>query len=459
MTNSKVLFFLSTIITTALILGTYYTSSRYYGPFVISNFLICILSLFFLFRMDDQPYSLYKIFYLFIFFFFGIAPMIQFSMQSSFFGALPLSDGMYFQLNIIILFICLLFHINYKISYKYSLAKRKKNFYKRYDLNNRPISFKGKLVLLFLSIVSFLIIFYINGFSFASLLVRGGEDKQAYVGNDSVGLIIYRFIQPMSMMAFLYYLLSLKKNFFLLFFLLVITLFTASPTSMARFSFAALYLPVLILSFSWLRRKNIFSLLFVFGLLIVFPFMDQFRYFDQNSAVSFELNFDSFKQAHFDSYNNFGLILSHDIVTSGRQLLGVVFFWVPRTIWPTKPIGSGAFLADKIHLYFSNISANYFAEGYINFGYIGILLFLIMLSFITAKIDKIYWSNQRGPNLNRSYFHVIYLVLLSMLFFILRGDLLSSFAYTCGFLLSCFTVFGIVNSVERFSKKGPRQRQ
>ncbi|GAB3421222.1 hypothetical protein GCM10027516_18380 [Niabella aquatica] len=148
-----------------------------------------------------------------------------------------------------------------------------------------------------------------------------------------------------------------------------------------------------------------------------------------------------FSTANFDSYQNFALIVSEDMITWGRQLLGVFLFWVPRSIWLNKPIGSGALLGEQLNFSWTNISANYFAEGYINFGYVGILLFVIILSAFNAKLDNMYW--RYAVNINHNFFKIFYYVLLGMIFFILRGDLLSSFAFTIGYLIAIFIVFKV----------------
>jgi hypothetical protein len=176
---------------------------------------------------------------------------------------------------------------------------------------------------------------------------------------------------------------------------------------------------------------------------LIFPFLNNFRNFGEYTEIKLGFDFQMFLTGDFDSYQNFALIVSNDIVTYGSQLLGVIFFWVPRSLWPGKPIGSGAFVADKLNLIFSNISANYFAEGYINFGFLGIFIFLLLIAYLTAKFDKIYWT--RIINLNNNFLTILYLISLGMLFFMLRGDVLSSFAYTIGFILAALFVYKIVN--------------
>ena len=187
-----------------------------------------------------------------------------------------------------------------------------------------------------------------------------------------------------------------------------------------------------------------FSLFFIGGLLIVFPFLNQFRHFSAGTSLKFGLNFDMFAEGHFDSYQNFALIIFENIISWGRQLLGVLLFWVPRTIWPSKPIGSGHYIAEELSMSFHNISANFFAEGYINFGFLGIILFVVFLAWFTARMDNIYWEVVHEKQNN--FFRVIYYLMLGMLFFIMRGDLLSSFAFTVGIILSILFTFKVTKS-------------
>lgn len=100
----------------------------------------------------------------------------------------------------------------------------------------------------------------------------------------------------------------------------------------------------------------------------------------------------------------------------------------------SKPMGSGFYVAETTHLSFNNISMPYFGEGYINWGYLGVVLFAIVLAYVLAKLDKKYWTytHYQGKTINK----IKYFMLLGLLMFILRGDLLSSFAYTIGYMVS-----------------------
>lgn len=416
------------------------------GPFSVfstrvflTSIIIQIISIYYIFSNENQPFSLNKIFYLFSLFFFGIAPLIQFYEGVTQFGARSIREKEYFYINTLIILIMFIYQSLYSIFYKIRIKDKLKNKILKFNIENK-LDTKQTIFLISLSFTSFFIVFYANNFSFLSMLFRGGEFSNLNQMSSTRYLIIFRFFQPLTMICLLYYITSKSRNIITYFILTSLALITCAPTGMPRFSAAAMYIPLLLLVFPLLRKKNIFSVAFILGLLIIFPFLDNFRYFTGNT-LQFGLNFNMFLEGHFDSYQNLVLIVSENIVTWGRQLLGVLFFWIPRTLWANKPIGSGGLLANDQGFIFNNVSCNYFAEGYINFGYLGIIIFIIIISFLTAKYDKIYWTVILNNTQNN--FSIIYFVLLGMFFFILRGDLLSSFAYTIGFLISIWLTFKV----------------
>jgi hypothetical protein len=283
------------------------------------------------------------------------------------------------------------------------------------------------------------------------MLLRGGDLVEEFLAgivadeSPTKWLIINNFIRPISMISFLFYAISEKRNRLVYLTLMIIAVLTCFPTAMPRFAAAALYIPFILIVFPIFKRRYLFILSFIFGLMIIFPSLDVYRSFSSDSILLFKLDLDMFKQGHFDTYQNFALILNYEIITYGNQFLGVLFFWIPRTVWSTKPMGSGSFLAERLDFSFTNVSANFFAEGFINFGLLGIFLFIILISFVTARADGIFWKNFKQAF--ESTRDLIYLISLGFIFFILRGDLLSSIAYFIGFLTAVYLV-----SIVTFSK-------
>ena len=77
----------------------------------------------------------------------------------------------------------------------------------------------------------------------------------------------------------------------------------------------------------------------------------------------------------------------------------------------------------------------FMAEGYVNFGFLGVALFMFILGIILNSLDSKYWNNKFEKS---TPFTIYYSMLIGLVFFIMRGDLLSSYSYTFGITISFF---------------------
>ena len=385
-----------------------------------------------MFNDNTKPFTLNKIFHTFFLFFMGLAPAFQFKNDIVLWGGKKLETIDYFYGNILIIAILLLYNIFYIIFYyKKESIRTNKSF--KFTIREPILGLKSKKFLLFASLFSFFIFFLSRKFIFLSLVIRSSSDL-----SQSINLIIDMFLRPIPIICLVFYKIFYKKFTWTEVILLLVALISNLPIAMSRFQAAALYIPVVLVYFPILRKNINFSLAITAGFLLVFPFLNQFRSYNNADIV---LNFDSelFLQGDFDSYQNFIQIIKAGSITYGNQLLGVFFFFVPRSYWPTKPIGSGSQMAEDMHLIFPNISMNFFAEGYVNFGYLGIFLFIILFAYLNTSLDKTYWKYQQN-----NFIKITFPFLIGMEFFMLRGYLLSSFAYTCGLLVAILFVYMFV---------------
>jgi hypothetical protein len=92
---------------------------------------------------------------------------------------------------------------------------------------------------------------------------------------------------------------------------------------------------------------------------------------------------------------------------------------------------------------FINISSPLPAEGYINFGWMGSLLFTAIVALLACCYDAAYWlrPSRRVPTFHRLFYPAAIILFL----FLLRGDLLSSFAYLAGFYVSGRLFHAVLN--------------
>jgi hypothetical protein len=122
----------------------------------------------------------------------------------------------------------------------------------------------------------------------------------------------------------------------------------------------------------------------------------------------------------------------------GRQLLGVFLFWIPRQFWEGKPIGSAAYVTESLGGFANtNLAAPLQAEAMINFGWVGVPLFAGAFGMALGYLDSIYHSRSANSVQDKPrVIDMIYVFWLGLVFFITRGDLMSSFAYTAGITIA-----------------------
>jgi hypothetical protein len=113
-------------------------------------------------------------------------------------------------------------------------------------------------------------------------------------------------------------------------------------------------------------------------------------------------------------------------VTFGFQLLGALLFWIPRSIWVDKPIGSGELVAEYSGYSFTNIASPLWAEAYINAGLVGVILAFFAYGVITSWLQNQYLDPTRQ---RLSLVGVLVPLLAAYQMFFIRGELQSTFAY------------------------------
>lgn len=195
------------------------------------------------------------------------------------------------------------------------------------------------------------------------------------------------------------------------------------PTGIPRFLAGTIYFSLIIVLFAHRVRAKKWLVFSFSSILVLFPILNRFRF--QGTTQS-KLSSNLFLSEDFDSFSSIYGVLDIGKITYGEQLLGSFFFWMPRSIWSSKPVGSGLLLADELNFTYSNVSMNFIGEGFLNFGIIGVVLFSVVLAIYTKIIDS--RSKRRRE---------LWSILFSFqLIFILRGDLMSSLAFTIALLIA-----------------------
>lgn len=393
------------------------------GLTFFANVLFCVIYIGLCLKNSINSILFYYIFNLL---FMSFIPWINYSNNVIFWSNNVFSSSDYIFANI------MLFLFNFLIFVFYKLFPTSRS--KELKILKEP----NFLIAILTCSISLFVILYAFDFNLTKIFFRGVEDDLS--DNSSVNPFFSIFVMLSRLLpAFVLMRYLVAKKYYKAAVIFVFVLFCAFPTGIARFLVAFIYLPLLLTIVPLLRKSINITLLIIFSIIIVFPFLNQFRYFSFSKEIKFLPEAVFFNQGHFDAYQNLVEVLRVDFVTHGYQLLGALFFFVPRFLWSDKPFGSGYQLSLDLGYAFNNISMPFIAEGYVNFGYFGFIIFSIFLAFLMKKVDSLYLS--KVDNINFNYCKGVFLC--AAIFFMLRGDLMSSFS----FLLAGIVAFKIAEKI------------
>lgn len=193
----------------------------------------------------------------------------------------------------------------------------------------------------------------------------------------------------------------------------------------------------------WRINSRAVFLLVGGGLLLVFPIVAIFINNPMDTWVD-AFNMDRvaqeitghFVDMHYDSWANVVAGMQYvetEGLQLGRQLLGALLFFLPRQIWPDKPLSTGDTLGEYLvlhsNLWFTNISAPLPLEGYVDFGITGIIVYAIALAVYAQRLDYFIDRGNAVDKTSALYFS-FYLT------FVMRGAFLPAFAYGVGAYLA-----------------------
>ncbi len=398
-------------------------------------------------------FSIYQFFYIFSLLFMGLAPLVQYKQSIQTVDGYDIAGSTYILTNLVVLTVFVVIDFIYHYRHKRPAEllaiqmEGSKVLSKKFNIKD---TLKLRTLLLALSLSSLVYIVFVNQNDLTGLFYRDiFIDRIEF--KDNMTMILAGVLRPLSIFTFIfYYKIGKSKPFKMLLF--GIALITCFPLALTRFLIGAYWIPVVITVFNSLSKRRVLGYLYTVGLLILFPIFEVFRalsvYVERGSlsVAFFEKVFEAFSSMTYDSYQSLAFVIQNNFITFGQQLVGVLGLFIPRSLWESKPIGSGFTVSEKYGLGWDNISMNFFGEGYINFGFIGILLFAVALAVTMRYLDRKYWT--RAPA-NGLLFPVVYLIILGIFAYIMRGDMIGSFTSTIGVTLSAVVVYCVI----RFSRK------
>ncbi|NMH89327.1 O-antigen polysaccharide polymerase Wzy [Flavivirga sp. Y03] len=399
------------------------------------------------------------VYFVFNFLFFYIAPLVQLDgleALSLFPNTYPFKPKEVIVLNTYISVFNLVFLLTY-IVLKKKYFEPKTIEYKNLTFNK----FVPLLIFLILIISGFLLLFYRNLISELILFHGKANTGLTMIQNLIVRKIFFSIPSGALFLGILYIKNkreNLSRNMLYIFvFTLILLLFfviVKNPFIEKRNALGPLYITLLFCAFPKLLNTNRKMMIFFFLVMIfIFPIMSIFTHSQQGimgikenpteifERVSKESIQKEFKSLHYDAYSNTLSTIdnvSKNGITYGHQLLGSIFFFIPRSIWVSKPIGSGKlggrYLMKNYSMWFDNLSNPFISEGILNFGILGVILFPIILVFFIVKVF-LNWLYSSDPlKCIVSFYFAVHLL------FLLRGDLTNGISYYIGPLIGMLFV-------------------
>jgi hypothetical protein len=206
--------------------------------------------------------------------------------------------------------------------------------------------------------------------------------------------------------------------------LIAAALVVANPISNPRYVFGSIAL-AFICAVARYDVPKIARLLcggMVISTLLIFPVLSAYRYAHIDHRLLPRLNAEALRAQDYDSFqqtmNGLRYTRRHGYEL-GRNLLGPVTSWIPRSVWPNKPEPTSVVLAKDAGYSFTNLGSPAWLEGFVDFGLPGALTMGILLGYIARRFDRAIHQKERGVLGSVALLYIGYQGIL------LRGSLLA----------------------------------
>jgi hypothetical protein len=229
-----------------------------------------------------------------------------------------------------------------------------------------------------------------------------------------------------------------------LFLLVLLVLVTENPYTEKRNALGPIYIGIILIVFQgWFRTRTRRLLLLVGSMVLVFPASSIFtnarnesygeisfsKFWYQIQDHYFSINYDSWANI----YTAIEIVKVHGMQW-GHQLMGSLLFFVPSSLWTEKPFATGIFLADYLianyGMWFTNLSAPLIAEGYLDFGYVGVIAYAAILASFITLLNKLATRRDKNAAFPMAIYASVFLMI------ILRGSLMIAFGFAAAAFLS-----------------------
>ncbi|WP_157984038.1 O-antigen polysaccharide polymerase Wzy [Nesterenkonia muleiensis] len=184
----------------------------------------------------------------------------------------------------------------------------------------------------------------------------------------------------------------------------------------------------------------------VLGAIVAFPYLDYFRNaVEYRNPISFISIAEKISTKDFDQFimtaNGMSWIDGRGH-TLGAQILGAIFFWVPRSVWPEKARDTGVEVGYSIGASNVNLSSPLPLEFWVDFGWVGAILAFLVVGYFSFRLDTRFSVTRNAVRSQIYVVDILIPLLAGYTFILMRGPLLQSMSRLAVMLAVCLFVMG-----------------
>ncbi len=205
-----------------------------------------------------------------------------------------------------------------------------------------------------------------------------------------------------------------------------------NPVSSARFWFVTAIVGT-VFSIPGLSRRffRTFLVSTIVAAILIFPYSDYFRLSDRGAIlvkpITYTLSTKDYDQTTMAA--NGVTYADQNGHTYGYQMLGAATFWVPRSIWPSKPIDTGVLIGRTIPgAGTTNLSSPLWIEAWLDFAMLGVFAIFVAVGALARRLDSNFVRLAMKISARPTLVQVLLPFLAGYSLIVLRGPLLQASA-------------------------------
>lgn len=467
--KAKYIFFVLYVVFSFILFSTFFIDVFVWLSFLLS-FLVITIILYYHIILESEYSPFLSSYIVFNYLFFLVAPIIQIGSFSGYRDEYATFFNYQALLTIKTNALIILFNIVFFLAYLF--------FKKKYSLQiNRNVIVKKSNFFPLTILTLFSLTLFIFFLSFNFVLNELSRPNWLSSNYSIFELLVQKkvlFILPLSVIAlcikyFKYYN-ELKINKLVIFSIFILSililLWFKNPLTEKRNALGPIYITLIFLLYPKALNTNFKILSFLFlAMVLLFPALQIFTHIDYSfarivqkpSLLAEEFSntefLTIFNTLNYDAFSNISVTIEYVSINGlsyGYQALSGLLFFIPRFFWENKPISTGELIGDYLvsdyGFNFTNLSNPLVSEGYINFGWLGVMLFSISLAFFCVRF--LIWLKRPGM-LKKvlSFYFAIHLI------FLLRGDFTNGFSYFIGTLIGLLLIPVFIKNILRYMFK------